>query len=332
MDEGVDLSWSRPGGSALKSAGKKFVMRYAWPGGGKGLTLSELSDYRNHNLAVGIVYESTSGRALAGYAAGVNDAKVAQGQLAALRLPATLPLYFAVDFDATPAQQPAVDAYLNGAASVIGRARTGVYGSYFVCARCRANGTATWLWQTYAWSGGRVLSGIHVYQYKNGQTINGGSVDFCRSYQPEFGQSATSAAVASVVGKDKEMKLIWNTTGGGYLLTEDGMTGLTEQEYKLFYRLINSDQTSSPFVNGKLPDSFNQEELNMMNQKLRALAIANATATVVAPLDPGVITQAVKDALVGASIPATVDTDALGTAVSNSVITGLGAKLATPQA
>jgi hypothetical protein len=103
-----------------------------------------------------------------------------------------LPVYFATDWSVTAGQFAAVDQYLAGAASVIGAGRVGVYGGLAIIQHCQAARSAAWFWQTYAWSGGHVAAGIHLYQYSNGRTINGASVDLCRSMQGNFGQLATS--------------------------------------------------------------------------------------------------------------------------------------------
>ena len=47
-------------------------------------------------------------------------------------MPAGRPIYFSCDFDAQPSQQAAINAYMDGVASVIGRSRTGAYGGYGV--------------------------------------------------------------------------------------------------------------------------------------------------------------------------------------------------------
>jgi len=192
--QGVDYSWARPGGAALKAAGKDFVVRYIpYPGhGGKGLDANELADLRNNGIDVAMVFESYAARALEGRGAGQVDARASVEALKALGMP-DIPVYFAVDFDTTEGQQAVIDDYLRGAADVIGADRVGVYGSYYVCKRCRDNGTAKWLWQTYAWSGGQVLDGLHLYQYKNGQNLNG-AVDFTEARQDNFGQYAASRA------------------------------------------------------------------------------------------------------------------------------------------
>lgn len=186
LAEGVDYSWARPGGRALRDAGKSFVIRYLYPTE-KGLRNEEIADLKRYGIDIALVYEGSAGDMKQGRNRGIQDAKFAQDELDGLDLPSSLPIYFAADWDASPGEQAVIDAYLEGAASVIGAGRVGIYGSYWVCKRCKENGTARWLWQTYAWSGGNVLDGIHVLQYRNGQNLNG-AVDFCRAYQADFGQ------------------------------------------------------------------------------------------------------------------------------------------------
>lgn len=178
--KGVDYSWSRPGGRAIKAAGFDFVMRYVpYVGDGrKGLTQDEAADLRANGLAIGMVFESVGERHLDGYAAGAADATLARDALAALGFPESTAIYFAVDFDAQPRQFAAIDDYQHGAADVLGAARVGVYGSYAVVAHCHAAETAAWYWQTYAWSRGQNFPARHVYQYSNGEKVNGADVDF----------------------------------------------------------------------------------------------------------------------------------------------------------
>lgn len=187
--EGLDYSWARPGGARIKAAGKHFAVRYLYPDGqgGKGLDSSELADLQGNGVEVPVVYESYVARPKEGRAAGQADARTSQAELTRLGLPTGLPVYFAVDWDATEGDQAAIDEYLRGCADVIGADRVGVYGGYWVIKRCHENGTAKWLWQTYAWSGGNVHPNIHLYQYRNGQDLNG-AVDFNRSLQDNYGQ------------------------------------------------------------------------------------------------------------------------------------------------
>lgn len=182
--KGLDYSWGRPDLGQVKAAGFTFVMRYVSPyaGSGKNANADEVRALRGAGLGLGLVFESYAARALEGRAAGKADGDAALAAARALGYPDSKPLYFAVDFDAAENQQGAIDEYLRGAADAIGAGRVGVYAGYWVCKRCKENGTAKWYWQTYAWSGGNKLDGMHVYQYRNGQTIGGAAVDFNEGY------------------------------------------------------------------------------------------------------------------------------------------------------
>jgi peptidoglycan hydrolase-like protein with peptidoglycan-binding domain len=243
--EGVDFSWARPGGAAIKAAGKSFVMRYLYPDGqgGKGLDASEVADYRNNGLLIGVVYESSATRALAGYAAGVADANTSKAQLAALSMAGTV-VYFGVDFNATLGQIPTLNAYLNGAASVLGKNRIGVYGGIGVIEGC-VGVSCDYGWQTYAWSAGRVSDKAHVYQYRNGQILNGGSVDLCRNLKNEFGAFGGTAP-SSAGGGTGGAKLMVNQTSLSILQVQQL---LNKFGYNLVEDDINGPNTTAAFGN-----------------------------------------------------------------------------------
>lgn len=204
MAEGVDYSWSRPDPAALYAAGKRFAMRYVpyleqvyptfvWTQ--KGLTDLERRQLREHGLSIGLVWETTAGRSKEGFGAGRADAAMSIDGLKHCGMPADLPLYFAVDFDANvgqrfwpPYHQGAIRDYLKGVASVIGIGRTGIYGGFYVIEWALKNGYAKWGWQTYAWSGGKVSSRAHLLQYDNFANVNGVAVDLNRSLKADFGQ------------------------------------------------------------------------------------------------------------------------------------------------
>lgn len=198
--EGIDYSWARPGGRAIKNAGKQFVVRYLYPDGegGKGLDAGELSDLVNNGLEIVLVFESYISRPKEGRAAGQADARTSQREIERLGLPKNSPVYFAVDWDASAGEQPVIDEYLRGCADVIGLDRVGVYGSYAVMDRTMASGTAKWFWQTYAWSRGNVRQGIHLYQYLNGQNLNG-AVDYNRTSLANYGQVSKAGQIAPSV-------------------------------------------------------------------------------------------------------------------------------------
>ena len=235
--EGVDFSSSRPGGAALAAAGKVFVVRYVPTGvGPKDLSPAEIADYHGHGISICLVFETTAGRALAGKVAGASDAAIAKTRAAALGFPATTPIYFAVDFDATDAQLGAVDAYLTGAASSLGIGRVGVYGGLRTIRHCQATKTASWFWQTYAWSSGVVAPSIHLLQYQNDAHIGAASVDLCRAYPVSYGQWAPAGVQGGPnVGGDMVPALPDNITPmtatfpvGETLYAEDAITPISK--------------------------------------------------------------------------------------------------------
>ena len=218
MAEGIDYSWARPGAAAIKAAGKSFIMRYLYADGigGKGLDLAEVQDARANGLLIGLFYESSGTTALGGFAAGVADATAAQAQLVALGMVGTV-VYFAVDFNETADQYPVTAQYLDGAASVIGKDKTGLYAGFGPIDALCGGAHADYGCQTYAWSKGLVSKNANLYQYLNGQTLNGGSVDYERNLTDDFGAFG-GTAVASAPG----------STGGSALATN--LTSLTWQQ------------------------------------------------------------------------------------------------------
>lgn len=184
--KGVDYSYARPTGAQLKAAGINAAMRYITdPGSGnKGITWAEWQDLGNHGVAIGLVWELDNEAALQGFAQGVTDATRAQHNLNALAAnkggpSAKRPLYFAVDFDATPSK---VKGYFQGVVSVIGLARTGVYGSGAVLDYLFTNKLASFGWYVKvasAWGGGHVpkTANVHVQQIQNGVKLGSGTVD-----------------------------------------------------------------------------------------------------------------------------------------------------------
>jgi hypothetical protein len=193
---GVDYSYDPPSASGLASAGKKFAVRYGAVGNSaKWLKTSEVTALRAAGIAIVANVEETA-QAFRGADTGVRHAKAGDAFFRGLGMPADRPIYFSVDWDATSADWPAVDAALRGAASVIGPDRVGVYGGYDVIAHCATAKTARWFWQTYAWSGGRWYPGCHMQQYKNNITLAGGTVDLDRGMTADFGQWGAGVATS----------------------------------------------------------------------------------------------------------------------------------------
>jgi Domain of unknown function (DUF1906) len=202
--EGVDYSYGRPGGVALAAAGKQFACRYL-TGAGKALSVNEVHDLFGHGIAIVANFEQAKDAALNGWGQGVEDAVSSKAALAELGAPANLPVYFSVDFNAQIPQQPKVDQYLRGAASVLGSPRVGVYGTYATVTRCHKNGTAALFWQTYGESSGHLSPWANIFQYQNGMKINGALVDLDRALTVQYGQWTAGA---------KEPAEMIYTTGG----------------------------------------------------------------------------------------------------------------------
>lgn len=188
MSFGVDYSAGFPGATALRSAGVTFIARYlSPPPNSKNLSFNELQASVKAGIAVVVVWETSAQRALSGFSGGQFDAGRADSMVKSFGMTG-VPIYFAVDWDVTPSQQGAINSYLDGVASVIGRGRTGIYGGFWPVSRALDAGKAKWAWQTYAWSGTNKDPRINLFQYSNGRSLAGIEVDFDTSMTGDFGQ------------------------------------------------------------------------------------------------------------------------------------------------
>jgi len=202
--EGVDYSstansdWAGLAQS-LKAAGKHFVGRYAVNDkapGGRGIGGAEYAAMRDAGIDVFIYWESSEGWMTGGWEAGVYAAQNAQYNIVNAGIPATVPVYFACDFDASPGHQAAIDSCLLGAASVLGAERVGLYAGYHVLLRAKQNGSAKWFCQTSAWSGGQVMEGAHLYQYAYNKYVYGTNCDWVQAYTDNYGQATPPFSTA----------------------------------------------------------------------------------------------------------------------------------------
>ena len=187
MITGIDYSFSKPNLAGIKKSGFQFICRYLSYDSGKNISIEELKEALSLDLSVVLVWETYSKRALKGYLSGWYDGLQALSQSKALGIIGR-PIYFAVDFDASPSQQVIIDRYLAGVSKAIGESSVGVYGSYWVVKRCAENKSAQWFWQTYAWSGGNIYPLAHIHQYQNGVRAWGGVYDLNKAKQKDYGQ------------------------------------------------------------------------------------------------------------------------------------------------
>jgi len=150
---GVDYAWSKPTITALKAAGEVFVAQYFSHDATKNLTGGRASALKAAGISLVVVWEFTAGAMKGGKAQGVKDAQAAEAQAKACGVDG-IPIYFACDYDAPPGDQAAINAYLDGTASVLGDDRgRNIYGGFWPCSRARAAGKTRRVWGTIAWSG-----------------------------------------------------------------------------------------------------------------------------------------------------------------------------------
>lgn len=203
---GIDYAWSKPSVEAMTAAGVKFIARYLSNDPSKDLTRAEATAANAADIWCVVVWETTANRALAGRQAGRDDALTALHKASALGMPDDRPIYFAVDFDASPADYPAIREYFIGAASPeggLGKDRVGMYGGINPIKWAFDNKLITWGWQTYAWSGGLWDSRAHIQQYKNGVKLGGADVDYDRAMYDDYGQWKIGESPMALSDADK---------------------------------------------------------------------------------------------------------------------------------
>lgn len=185
---GIDVAWATPSVPQIKATGAEWVARYFSTDASKNLTASEVREYEAAGLGIVTVWETTTGRATAGYAAGQADARAAEAQRKAVGLPDTHVHHFAVDEDAS---WSAVQPYFDGAISVLGLPRVGCYGGIRVIEGAHGHGIR-YLWQTVAWSAGQWAPYATIRQ--TGGTVLSGGADIDYAETPDFGQTPRPAA------------------------------------------------------------------------------------------------------------------------------------------
>lgn len=249
VPRGVDYAGGRIPGADVLAAGFSFALRYLAPGGdslpSKQLTPDEAANDIAAGLGLVSNWESTGVDAEQGFAAGVADAQASAAQHALCGGPANRPIFFSLDWDEDDSQDTAVFAYFQGVASIIGLARTGAYGGYWIIKRLFDAGLITWGWQTEAWSSDpnhlgpdgpdgtyldpraqilqRNMSG---YAY-----IDGVQCDINEAQTSDYGQ--------------------WNYTGGGgafMALTDQQQTDLYNKVVDIYGSQFNPVASSSMFA------------------------------------------------------------------------------------
>ena len=185
--EGIDASFAQLSVDEIKQAGAHWIARYFSADPAKDLTAAEVTEYNAAGLPIVTVWETSTTRATEGYSDGAADAHEAELQRGEVGLPSDHVHYFAVDENTSWAS---VADYFAGAASVLGQARVGVYGSFAVVEGAYAAGYR-YLWQTSAWSDGSWST--HATIRQTGGTVLQGGADVDQAEVPDFGQSPRPA-------------------------------------------------------------------------------------------------------------------------------------------
>lgn len=205
---GLDYAGGRIRGASLSANGIYFVCRYLSSGGAslpyKQLSAEEFADLVANGIQVVFNWETTSTMMLGGQPQGVQDAQAALNYIQGLPgVPAGYHpvVYFSADFDATPAQQTPINAYLQAAAGVLGGVEhVGIYGGYWPLSRALDAGVCKWAWQTEAWSGGNIDSRINIMQRNSlgYETIDGVQCDIDEAHTTDIGAFVAGGSVTPV--------------------------------------------------------------------------------------------------------------------------------------
>ena len=176
------LDTNRQTGSSaacLKSLGIDFVLRYYCPNPSnpKVLTAIEAANLASANLEIGVIYEDSPVGAVVDYytnAQGQTNGQNAWTIAQRLGQPTTSCIYFAIDFDAQPAEIPAILDYFRGvqtgmqsAAGIAPIYLIGVYGSGLVCQSIKqdnALATFSMLSLSTDWAGSKTYGGWDINQ------------------------------------------------------------------------------------------------------------------------------------------------------------------------
>lgn len=197
----LDYSAGRLKGASLKARGVVAVCRYLYGDGtnlpNKQLHKDEADDLIANGIGIVSNFEQGTDNAKGGFNQGVTDANLAVKNHKAAGGPDDALIYASVDYNAPESDQPVINDYFKGFASVIGLQRTAAYGGYWVIKRLFDAGLIVAGWQTQAWSGRNYDARVQIIQ-RNALgylTIDGVQCDFNEAHADAFGAWGVSAAV-----------------------------------------------------------------------------------------------------------------------------------------
>lgn len=163
---------------ALKEQGIKMVGRYLSKTTWKGLTVAEVSRIKAAGMDLFSIYETSPTHAsYFSYAQGQADASSANSLAKAAGQPEGSSIYFTVDYDAQTRDFPAILDYFKAINKYLTNYHVGAYGSYAILTELQSKKLAEYWFQTVAWSAGKTLSDMHIYQAKTNEELVGVNVD-----------------------------------------------------------------------------------------------------------------------------------------------------------
>ncbi|MFI6604851.1 glycoside hydrolase domain-containing protein, partial [Nonomuraea sp. NPDC050536] len=182
-----------PDPGQVATAGYTFVSYYLTGPGS--MTAAKVAACAAHGVAVIANFEQLANPTGRGYSGGRSDAQTALAAANACGIPGDRPIYFSLDYDVQPSGFAAVDAYLDGIASVLSPSRIGVYSSTWCIDHLAGNGKATWFWQSMSggFSGGQNATlNPHTHIWQRGYaTVGGASCDWDYVITADYGQWGT---------------------------------------------------------------------------------------------------------------------------------------------
>lgn len=288
----LDYSAKKLPGAVIKAAGYGGVIRYIDSPDRlttKHTNLAEYRDHRAHGLGVRLVMQTTTTASDGGFPAGVDHARRALAGATYLDNYAG-PIFFTNDRTVVP-NAGVWRAYLDGAASVLGKQRVGAYG--FANAMDLAIGHATWYWQAGRWSD--VRAHAHLWQDNNFQpTVGGIATDRNLILKTEFEED-------DVALTDDDIARIW-----AYQIRFPALPANPGGPASM--HLANANLAAQQ-VNGKV-DALSNDEANIITAVRDIVAtdadtvltvtpaqIQELAAALVAALPPGATPEQVQDAV-----------------------------------
>jgi hypothetical protein len=181
--KGIDCATqiTQKAGQELVKQGINYVARYLvpdWPSmTWKRLTKEEVQILTALGIKILSIFETSANRPQGGAEAGAYDGQLAYNETQLIGQPTGTAVFFAVDYDAGPADYDLIEQYLRAAAEQLPGYKIGVYGSFYVVEEMARRKACDYFWQTSAWSGNNIPVSAHVYQYEYGVQIAGIQTD-----------------------------------------------------------------------------------------------------------------------------------------------------------